>query len=138
MQSKVSSTTKNTTRISENMSAPVAIGTRGTVGSLVRREIEYFSRFETSFRKAAQSQGQQMIVDMGSSSRSTGHSRHGFWFMIMCWKRKKRRGGSSSSSSGFLPSICSASEVSADKDRLNGIPGFNYRILKSDVNKLHI
>ena len=134
MQSKVSGTTNNTTRISENMAAPVAIGTRGTVGSLVRREIEYFSRFETSFRKATQAQGQQqMIVDMGTSSRSTGHSRHGFWFMIMCWKRKKRRGGSSSSSSGgFLPSICSASEVvAADKDRLNGIPGFNYRILKS-------
>ncbi|KAK2644441.1 hypothetical protein Ddye_019636 [Dipteronia dyeriana] len=134
MKSKVSSTTNTTTRVSENMAAPVAIGTRGTVGSLIRREIEYFSRFETSFRKAAQAQGQQqMIVDMGTSSRSTCQSRHGFWFMIMSWKRKKRRGGSSSSSSsGFLPSICSASEVVvAEKDRLNGIPGFNYRILKS-------
>lgn len=102
--------------------APVAIGTRGTVGSLVRREIEYFSKFElerraTSFRKT---KGQ--IVD-------SGHSRHGFWFMIMSWKRKKRRG----SSSGFLPSVCSAVEV-ADSNRLNTIPGFSYMILKSDVH----
>ncbi|XP_031264928.1 uncharacterized protein LOC116123275 [Pistacia vera] len=102
--------------------APVAIGTRGTVGSLVRREIEYFSKLElercaTSFRKT-----QEQILD-------PGHSRHGFWFMIMSWKRKKRR----SSSSGFLPSICSAVEV-ADSNRLNTKPGFNYMILKSDVH----
>ncbi|XP_044460478.1 uncharacterized protein LOC123192078 [Mangifera indica] len=102
--------------------APVAIGTRGTVGSLVRREIEYFSKFElegraTSFRKP---QGQ--IID-------SGHSRHSFWFMKISWKRKKRRG----SSSGFLPSVCSAVEV-ADSNRSNTIPGFNYMILKSDVH----
>ncbi|KAL5775438.1 hypothetical protein ACOSP7_012995 [Xanthoceras sorbifolium] len=129
MQSKV--TTK--TRISDNMAAaaPVAIGTRGTVGSLVRREIEYFSKFELERRAISFQKTRGQIVDMGSSS---GHSRHGFWFMMMSWKRKKRRG---SSSSGFLPSICSAAEV-ADKDRLNCIPGFNYSILKSDVNNLHI
>ncbi|KAJ4703165.1 Delta-hexatoxin-Mg1a like [Melia azedarach] len=117
------------TKFSEKMaaSAPVAIGTRGTVGSLVRREIEYFSKFElerhASFRKP---QGQ--IVDIASRS---GQSRNGLWFMIMRWKRKKQRG-----SSGILPSFCSAVEVS-DRNRLNGIPGFNYRILKNDVNNFH-
>lgn len=119
------------TKFSEKMAAtpPVAIGTRGTVGSLVRREIEYFNKFElqqcASIRKP---HGQ--IVDIASSS---GHSRNSFWFVIMRWKRKRRRG----SSSCILPSICSAVEV-ADRNQLNGIPGFNYRILKNDVNNLHI
>lgn len=119
------------TKFSERMAAtaPVAIGTRGTVGSLVRTEIEYFSKFElqqcASFRKP-----QGRIVDIASSS---GHSRNSFWFMITRWKRKKRRG----SASCILPSICSAVEV-ADRNPLNGIAGFNYRILKNDVNNLNI
>uniref|UniRef100_A0A6N2N9I9 Uncharacterized protein n=1 Tax=Salix viminalis TaxID=40686 RepID=A0A6N2N9I9_SALVM len=37
-----------TTKFPEKMvaTAPVAIGTQGTVGSLKRKEIEYFSKFE--------------------------------------------------------------------------------------------
>lgn len=112
------------------MAAPVAIGTRGTVGSLVRKEIEYFKKFELerscgSFRKP---QGQQ-IVDVGSSKTSS------FWSLKMSWKKKKRRGSSSSSNGSlFLPSICSAVEVAnGHSNRFNGIPGFGYKVLKNDV-----
>lgn len=35
------------------MAAPVAIGTRGTVGSLLKKEIEYFTKFELEGRGGA-------------------------------------------------------------------------------------
>ncbi|KAE8724410.1 Kinase superfamily protein [Hibiscus syriacus] len=123
-------------------SAPIAIGTRGTVGSLLKKEIEYFANFEL------EAQG---IVGGGSSGGSSsgrswksgvrvemdcsnGHSRSGFWFSIVGWKRKKRKAGNDS---GFLPSMCSAIEV-ADMNRFNRIPGFNYRILKNDVHNFRV
>ncbi|XVF27844.1 hypothetical protein REPUB_Repub14bG0144200 [Reevesia pubescens] len=108
--------------------APVAIGTRGTVGSLLKKEIEYFTKFELEGRGSSwKPHGQIVEIDCRS-----GNSRPSFWLLITGWKRKKRRG-----SSGFLPSICSATEVS-DKNQLNRIPGFNYRILKNDVNNFHV
>ena len=106
--------------------APVAIGTRGTVGSLLKKEIEYFTKFELEGRGSSWKPHGQ-IVEMDSRS---GHSRPSFWLLVTGWKRKKRRGGS-----GFLSSMCS--EV-ADKSQLNIIPGFNYRILKNDFNNFHV
>ena len=122
------------TKSPERMAAavPVEVGTRGTVGSLVMREIEYFSRIELDRHGSGSSQRSQAhVVDVASGS--TGRSRRRFWFLIMTWRRKKR--SSSSSSSTFLPSICSVVEV-ADNHRLNGIPGFNYRILKDDLENM--
>lgn len=121
MQYKASPTT---TKYPEKMPgvAPVAIGTRGTVGSLVRKEIEYFRKIEID-RCGSSQKPQAQLVEMASPS---GRSRPGFWFILMTWKRKKRR-----SSSGILPSICSAVEVT-EGNRLTRIPGYNYRILKDD------
>ncbi|KAH7545768.1 hypothetical protein FEM48_Zijuj01G0128900 [Ziziphus jujuba var. spinosa] len=104
--------------------APLAIGTRGTVGSLVRKEIEYFTKLELD-RNGSSRKPRSHVVDMGSCGRS--NSRSGFWFLTMTWKRKKPK-----VSRGFLPRICSVSEVS-ETNRLNGISGFNYMILKDDV-----
>ena len=117
----------NTKFFPEKMSAaaPVAIGTRGTVGSLLKKEIEYFTKFELEGRGSTWKPHGQ-IVEMDSRS---DHSRPSFW-LITGWKRKKRRG-----CSGFLPSMCSATEVA---DQINRIPGFNYRILKNDVNNFHV
>ncbi|KAJ6728887.1 hypothetical protein OIU74_006884 [Salix koriyanagi] len=94
-----------TTKFPEKMvaTAPVAIGTQGTVGSLKKKEIEYFSKFE---------------IEKSASSRKP--------------QGKKRRGNS-----GFLPSICSAVEVS-DSNSLRGIPGFSYRILKDDLKDMQV
>lgn len=99
--------------------APVAIGTRGTIGSLVRKEIEYF----TNSQKA-----QPQFVDM-VSSRGYSTSKPSFWFLLMTGKRRKKRGANN----GFLPKICSAVEV-AESNQLNRIPGYSYRILKNDIN----
>lgn len=135
MQYKASSTTETKFPETNTMAAPapIAIGTRGTVGSLVRKEIEYFSKLELDrpLGSSSSRKPQGQIVDMTSSS-CTHSSKPSFWFLIMTWKRKKRR-----SSRRFLSSICSATKV-AETNRLNGIPGFNYRILKDDMNNLSI
>ena len=124
------------TKSPERMAAavPVEVGTRGTVGSLVMREIEYFSRIELDRHGSGSSQRSQAhVVDVASGS--TGRSRRRFWFLIMTWRRKKRSSSSSTTTTTFLPSICSVVEV-ADSHRLNGIPGFNYRILKDDLENM--
>ncbi|KAF5728593.1 hypothetical protein HS088_TW21G00741 [Tripterygium wilfordii] len=116
-----------TVKFSNKMAAtaPIAIGTRGTVGSLVRKEIEYFTKFELQCSGSCKRR-QGKVVDLGCS---TGNSRPGFWYLTMSWKRKKRR-----INSGFLPSMCSVVEV-ADGNRT---PGLSYRILENDLKNLHI
>ncbi|GMN49856.1 hypothetical protein TIFTF001_019019 [Ficus carica] len=98
--------------------APIAIGTRGTVGALVRKEIEYFSKLE--------------LDRHGSSRKPRGPQVHQAWpnlrFLVSPWKRKKQRCARS-----FLPSMCSVSDV-AERNRLSGIPGFSYRVLRDDMN----
>ncbi|XP_004295256.1 PREDICTED: uncharacterized protein LOC101293280 [Fragaria vesca subsp. vesca] len=110
--------------------APIAIGTRGTVGSLVRREIEYFGKLELD-RRVSSVKPQGKMGEM--SSKNCNSSRPSFWFLRMTWKWKRQRSGSR----GFLSSMCSAAEV-VENNRLNGIPGFNYRTLKDDMNNLRI
>ncbi|CAJ1941308.1 unnamed protein product [Sphenostylis stenocarpa] len=106
---------------------PVAIGTRGTIGSLVRKEIEYFSKFELG-----NSQGPQPhFVDM-VSSRSYSTSRPSFWVFLMTGKRRKR-----SCNNVFLPKMCSVAEV-VESSKWNRVPGYGYRILKDDINNFHL
>lgn len=122
---------------------PLAIGTRGTVGSLVRREIEYFRRVELDRPESSMKPCLKKLVPVSetntttatSSSRSSKTIALGS-LLTMSWRRKKRRvsnsNSSSSNTSSFLPSMCSAVEVSESK-RFDGIPGFSYRNLKSDI-----
>ncbi|XP_010439425.1 PREDICTED: uncharacterized protein LOC104722872 [Camelina sativa] len=113
------------------MAAPIAIGTRGTIGSLVRKEIDYFKNSntckETQFdprrgNSTAHTKNSHQRRDLSSSRLSS-------WFSKANWRKKKRqsRGGSGK----FLPSMCSVVEVSGE-DR---VPGFSYKILKSDHDK---
>ncbi|KAJ1428755.1 hypothetical protein SESBI_08860 [Sesbania bispinosa] len=104
------------------MAAPVAIGTRGTIGALVRKEIEYFTKLELEIRGSSH-KPHQHLVDM---------SRPSFWVLLTTWKRRKRRG-----TSGFISKICSVTEV-AESNKLNKIPGYSYRILKNDINNFQI
>ncbi|KAJ8761747.1 hypothetical protein K2173_004557 [Erythroxylum novogranatense] len=120
-----------TPKIPEKMAstAPVAIGTRGTVGSLVRKEIEYFTKFELD-RFGSSRKIQEQVVEVDSKDDRSKPA--GFWSLKMSWKRKKR-----SRNSGFLRSICSVVEVN-DTNQLNGIPGFSYINLKDDTKNMHI
>lgn len=96
---------------------PVAVGTRGTIGSLVRKEIEYFSKFE-----------------LENSQRPQPHyvCRPSFWVFLMTGKRRKRR-----DNSVFLPKMCSVTQV-VKSSEWNRVPGYGYRILKDDINNIHL
>ncbi|RDX68166.1 hypothetical protein CR513_52874, partial [Mucuna pruriens] len=65
---------------------PVAIGTKGTIGSLVRKEIEYFSKFELGNTQRPQPHFVDMVSGRGYST-----SRPSFWVLLMPGKRRKRR-----------------------------------------------
>ncbi|MCD9643665.1 hypothetical protein HAX54_031299 [Datura stramonium] len=102
-------------------SVPVEVGTRGTVGSLLKKEIEYFRKNELDCSKGSsnnKSQKSSVVIDSGS-----GNSWPSFGFLTMKWKKKKRRG-----TGGGLPAMCSMVEVSE-------IPGFSYRNLKVDSKR---
>lgn len=115
------------TKIPEEIAAhsPVEIGTKGTVGSLIMKEIEYFNQLELSCQGSSQ-KPQIHIKDMASSTST--HSRPTFESVIASQKKKKK-------GSRLLPSICSMVEV-ADNNRPTGTSGFSYRNLKSDLKKL--
>ncbi|XVE80349.1 hypothetical protein DITRI_Ditri14bG0132600 [Diplodiscus trichospermus] len=106
---------------------PVEIGTRGTVGSLIMQEIEYFSRLELSCGDSSKKPPSN-VSDVAASS---SHSRTIVRPVVATQKKKKKRGGSGSK---LLPSICSTVEIS--ENRPVGVSGFSYRNLKSDVKKL--
>ncbi|KAJ7967666.1 Patatin [Quillaja saponaria] len=78
----------STTKSLEKMAAiaPVAIGTRGTVGSLVRKEIEYFSKLELDRRGSSQ-KPQEQFADMVSSRE---YSRS--WFLVLPYVLEKEEG----------------------------------------------
>lgn len=92
---------------------PLEVGTRGTMGSLVKREIDYYRKVE--------------LERAETSSRERPSRWGGFRFSMSNWKRKKRR------SSG----ICSVVEV-AHGDRVNDIPGYGYLNLKVDSQRYDV
>ncbi|KAL2931490.1 Epoxide hydrolase 2 [Bienertia sinuspersici] len=117
--------------------APLAIGTRGTVGSLVRREIEYFRRLELDRGETSKKVESKNYVGISNNTSKTSYSTSRTKvatlgsLLTISWRRKKRRNNSSSnnSNSTFLPSMCSAVDVSESK-RFGGL---NYRNLKADI-----
>ncbi|KAK8517310.1 hypothetical protein V6N13_092590 [Hibiscus sabdariffa] len=118
---------------------PTAVGTRGTVGSLLKQEIDYFTKFELEPQGGGVGRSWRSHVQV-EKDRSNSHSRPGFWFSITGWKRKKQRARNNDDdddNGGFLPSMCSAIEV-ADMNWYSRISGFNYRILKNDIHNFHV
>lgn len=104
---------------------PVEVGTKGTVGSLVLQEIEYFSRLELTCQDSSQKPQSQIIDTTSTSSHLRPHFRP-----EAAQKKKNKKGGSR-----LVPSMCSMVDV-ADSKRPIGIQGFNYKNLKTDAKKL--
>lgn len=103
--------------------APVDIGTRGTVGSLLQQEIEYFKRLELGQCENLEKPRAQIsyMVSAGCSSSTTKSG-----YVTMGKKKKKKNGG------GFLPSICSALDVVNNRQEKK--TGLSYKNLKMDGN----
>ncbi|GAB2298844.1 hypothetical protein Dimus_032922 [Dionaea muscipula] len=127
--------------------APLAVGTRGTVGSLLRREIEYFRKVELESQSVASNRPKKRSVNSVShDDHTSGASRPSTLgsLLTMSWRRQKRRRScsSSSSSSGggssFLPSLCSSVEVTDCSRGLDQIPGFRYQNLREALEEINI
>jgi len=83
------------------MAAPVEVGARGTVGSLVLREVEYFRRVEVGGHGKKSSS--KVAASGGGSPRSSSKKQ----------QTKKNKGGGAGSGS-FLPRMCSSAEVAEE------------------------
>ncbi|CAL1397777.1 unnamed protein product [Linum trigynum] len=106
--------------------APVAIGTRGTVGALVRKEIEYFTNLEHLDPRGSCLQAQGERSRRMASRSSSGRS---FWPLRIRWGRKKAAAGGVAG--GLIrPGMCSAVDVARDGVGISG--RFGYRVLKQD------
>lgn len=122
--STIHPTIRNTTHISrsfdpkmEAKSNPVAIGTRGTVGSLVMQEIDYFLRLE--------SKPSNQLEDLPLTS---DFFRPKLDSVITIPRRKKTRGRR------LIPSMCSAVEV-ANSNQPTSFSGFAYKNLRMDLER---
>ncbi|KAL6990804.1 hypothetical protein U1Q18_008926 [Sarracenia purpurea var. burkii] len=122
---------------------PVEVGTRGTVASLVRKEIEYFRRLEFLDRHGSSGKPQEHTVAGQVAPRRSSSSWLSLSFTVVTtWRRRKRRRGSGGDGGGgrLLPRMCSVVEVADgdDRRRVNGIPGFSYRNLKDVGEKYEL
>ncbi|PIN21145.1 hypothetical protein CDL12_06164 [Handroanthus impetiginosus] len=102
---------------------PLEVGTRGTIGSLLKREIEYFRKLEVE-RVESSMNSERMCEERAAAGRNSWRS---FRFPIVAWRRKKRR------NSGIRPGICSMVEV-AD----NEMPGFSYQNLRIESMRFDV
>ncbi|CAI0407158.1 unnamed protein product [Linum tenue] len=116
-------------------------GSGGTVGALLRKEIEYFTNLEHFEypRGSLQAQGNSRKLASGSgkgignTAASRSSSGRSFWPLRIRWGRKKSAGaGGGGSGGGMLrPGMCSAVDVG--RDGVGMISGrFGYRVLKQD------
>jgi hypothetical protein len=87
--------------------APVEVGAQGTIGSLVCREIEYFTTTEGTGAK--NKSGSKKAAANGGSPRTRSKAR--------------KKGGA------FLPSMCSSAEVAVAVAAGSQAPRFRYRHL---------
>ncbi|URD96619.1 hypothetical protein MUK42_30406 [Musa troglodytarum] len=111
------------------MAAPslVVVGARGTVASLMSQEIDYFRRLNLGHNDFSQRKHNKATADTASTSGGCGNESGG----SSAKKKKKRVAGGG----GFLPSICSAVDVS-DTSKGEKISGNGYRKLRKDAKKL--
>lgn len=101
---------------------PIKIGTKGTIGSLMMKEIEYFNKLGVHTHKHTLQPPQEATKPRHSQPKPKLDS------LITTAKSKKR-------SNKFLPSICSAIDV-ADHNGPKMVSGFSYKSLKSDTRRL--
>ncbi|CAN1826319.1 Cardiolipin synthase (CMP-forming), mitochondrial [Linum perenne] len=103
--------------------APVAIGTRGTVGSLVRKEIDYFTNLEGGSSSSSSSATRKVAAGScgggTSTSTSTSNSSRRLWPWRISWRRKRRGGGGGGGGGGgsklMHPGMCSTVDVGGDR-----------------------
>lgn len=123
----VSKSCTNALQIPKKMTAkttPVEIGTRGTVGSLILREIEFFSQLELGCQDSLHKPCKPTEKPSSSSSNKIKLG------SLTTPPKKKKKAGSK-----FIPSMCNMVEV-AESSQPTSKSGFSYRNLKADIKSL--
>lgn len=117
--------------VSERMAGktPVEIGTRGTVGSLITHEIEYFAQLEIKCQNMSRKNLERKLSDAGSISSC---SKPNLGSIIPTPKKKKK------GSNRLIPNMCSMVDVVEKRNQPNLSSRFSYRSLKADVNTLQV
>lgn len=104
-----------------NAKTPVEVGTRGTVGFLIMKEIEYFTNLESD-------KPQDQFTEIASTS---SHPKPKFGSFTTTPGKKKKGGGRK-----LIPNMCSTVDV-AKSNRSKVTSGLSYSNLKGDdVKKL--
>ncbi|GJT07144.1 hypothetical protein Tco_0841606 [Tanacetum coccineum] len=103
---------------------PIKIGTKGTVGSLMMKEIEYFNKLGAHTHKHT------LQLPQEATKPSRSQPKHKLDSLTTTAKSKKR-------SNKFLPSICSAIDV-ADHNGPKMVSGFSYRTVMTKNSELDI
>ncbi|PIN15844.1 hypothetical protein CDL12_11510 [Handroanthus impetiginosus] len=106
-------------------SNPVAIGTRGTVGSLVMQEIEYFSRLDLDGCSSS-NKSQHQLSDLASTGK---FSRSKLEPLIVVPGKKKP------GNKRLIPSMCSMVKV-AESNQPKACSRYTYLNLKADLERL--
>ncbi|KAL8032915.1 hypothetical protein ABFS82_13G129300 [Erythranthe guttata] len=106
-----------------NGNTPLEIGTRGTVGSLVKKEIEYFREFEVERVESSRTSSERSFDEIASrGGRRKSWPTSFFRFSLKAfWRRKKIR------NSG----VCSVVDVNHHEMNEDEIPGFRYQNLRA-------
>lgn len=115
-------------RVTDKMAATsnaAAVGTRGTVASLIMQEIKYFTQLELDGLSSSNKQSSGKLVSLASSCEFVGLNTGS----VVNTSTKKKKGNKWN-----MPMMCSTAEV-ADRNQLSGLPRFTYRNLKADLKK---
>lgn len=116
-------------RVTDKMAAnsnAAAVGTRGTVASLIMQEIKYFTQLELDGLSSSNNKPSSgKLVSLASPCEFVGLNTGS---VVNTSTKKKKR------NKWNMPMMCSTAEV-ADRNQLSGLPRFTYRNLKVDLKK---
>lgn len=107
---------------------PVAIGTKGTVGSLILQEMEYFGRLEQNGLSSS-NKPPCRFPEFASTGNKFSRSKNES--VIKIPGKKKKRG----KSNRFISSMCSMVQVE-ESTKKSTLSGMAYTNLKADLKKL--
>lgn len=102
-------------------SYPVAVGSTGTVGSLITQEIEYLTGLDMGSGSSSNKTGLNSLSDESSRLNKLKSER-------AIAGKKKKPGGSK-----LIPSMCSSVEVASQLNKVSGLARMN---LKADLKRL--
>lgn len=111
---------------------PAEVGARGTIGSLVSQEIEYFRRLNPDHQEASSERLYQVKTAVASAS---GDSKQKLGSGGEAQRRRRGRKKKLPVGGGFLPSMCSAVDVidTKGKEKAGTI---GYKNLRTDGKKV--